>query len=205
MENLTGTLIEWGAANRAADGERDSGDLCVVRPFPDGILIAALDGAGHGSEALAAAKAAAQILESHAEESAVSLMRRCHESLRGTRGAAISMASFHPSKGVMTWLGVGNVEGVLLRTDRAARRATESLMLHRGVVGHQLPQLAGKLLHVAAGDTLIFTTDGVAHGFAKVIPPGASTERVANSILARHAKATDDALVVVARVKESGS
>ena len=204
MENVTAASMEWGVAHRALDGG-ESGDLCVVCPFPGGLLVAALDGAGHGREAAEAANTAAKILESHAEETPISLMRRCHESLRPTRGAALSLASFHTSKGVMSWIGVGNVEGVLLRTGRAGRRAIESLMLHRGVVGHRLPDLESRLLHVAPGDTLIFTTDGVAQDFAKVIPPGTPPKRAADLILARHAKANDDALVVVARCKESGS
>ena len=38
-------------------------------------------------------------------------MKRCHVALRGTRGAAISIAFISTSEGGMTWLGVGNVEG----------------------------------------------------------------------------------------------
>ena len=43
--------MKWSVAHRSLNDAADSGDLCVVQPFPDGILIAALDGAGHGREA----------------------------------------------------------------------------------------------------------------------------------------------------------
>jgi len=53
---------------------------------------------------------AAKILQAHAAERPISLLQRCHEGLRGTRGAALSVASIQTSSGFMTWSGVGNVE-----------------------------------------------------------------------------------------------
>ena len=41
----------------------------------------------------------------------------------------------------MTWLGVGNVDGFLLRADNQTKPAHESLFLRGGVVGYQLPSL----------------------------------------------------------------
>jgi hypothetical protein len=101
----------------------------------------------------------------------------------------------------MTWLGVGNVEGLLVRADPAAKPKSESLVLRPGVVGRKLPPLVGAVLAVEAGDTLVFTTDGVSQGFAKLIARGAPPKRTADLILARHGKRTDDALVVVARYR----
>jgi hypothetical protein len=70
------------------------------------------------------------------------------------------------------------------------------------VVGRQLPPLVGTVLPVETGDTLVFTTDGVSPGFAKLIPQAATPKQTADLILARHGKKSDDALVVVARCKE---
>jgi hypothetical protein len=68
MEDVTTLSIEWSIAHRSMDDAAESGDLCVVQPFPDGIVVAVLDGAGHGREAGLAVSIAAKILESHAEE-----------------------------------------------------------------------------------------------------------------------------------------
>jgi len=198
MENVITLSMKWSVAHRPLNDAAESGDLCVVQSFHNGILIAVLDGAGHGSEAGAAVKVAAKILESHPEERTISLLRLCHEGLRTTRGAALSVASIRPSEGFMTWSGVGNIEGTLFRGDPAFGPRSETLVNRAGVVGKTLPALTGTVLPIEAGDTLVFTTDGVSHGFAKLIAPGAPPKRTADLILARHGKNSDDALVVVA-------
>jgi phosphoserine phosphatase RsbX len=199
METLVSSAIEWGVASRALPGQTTSGDLNVVKSFPDGVLVAALDGLGHGEEAATAAAVAATTLERHAGEPVKTLVQRCHEALRATRGVAMSVASFNVSRGLVTWLGVGNVEGVLLRRSFTRAMAEVPLLLRAGVVGFQLPSLDVEVVPVSAGDTLIFATDGIhsdfAHGLARSNPP----QKAAEKILARHAKATDDALVLVAR------
>ena len=59
METLASSAIEWGVASRALPGQPTSGDLNVVKSFPDGVLVAALDGVGHGEQAATAARIAA--------------------------------------------------------------------------------------------------------------------------------------------------
>jgi phosphoserine phosphatase RsbX len=199
METLALSPIEWGVASRALPGQPTSGDRSVVQPFEDGVLVAALDGIGHGEDAATAASVAAATLEAHAAERLTLLVQRCHEALRGTRGVTMSVASFNVSRGLVAWLGVGNVEGVLLRRGFVLGGLEKSLMLRAGVVGLQLPLLEAEVLEVAAGDTFIFATDGIQPDFsrrpARKYPPRTAAE----NILARHGKTTDDALVLVAR------
>ena len=196
--------MTWSIAHRPLNDGAESGDLCVVQPFPHGILIAVLDGSGHGMEAAAVVKIASELIKSHADESPIPLMRRCHDGLRTTRGAALSIASIRTSEGLMTWLGVGNVEGLLVRADPTAKPKSESLVLRPGVVGRTLPPLVGAVLAMEAGDTLVFTTDGVSQGFTKLIARDAPPKRTADLIFDRYTKKTDDALVVVARCQEDG-
>jgi hypothetical protein len=201
MAGMNDLTVDWGVAHRAIEDNGASGDLCVVRRFAEGTLVAVLDGLGHGREAAEAVAIAAGILEEHPEEPPPGLLLRCHIALRETRGAALSMASINVVESTMAWLGVGNVEGVLLRANHGGPPRSESLLLRGGVVGRRLPTPGISILRVAAGDTLIFATDGVAHGFTSGLPPGVPPERAAQWILARHGKRTDDALVVVARVE----
>jgi negative regulator of sigma-B (phosphoserine phosphatase) len=198
METLVSSMIECGVAARALPGQARSGDLELVKSFPDGVLVAALDGVGHGEEAAAAAMAAAAILVAHAQESVIALVERCHEGLRTTRGVAMSIASFNVPQGLITWMGVGNVQGVLLRRLLPAM-AEESLLLRGGVVGVQLPSLQAAVLPICAGDTLVFTTDGISTDFDRGLARNHPPRKAAENILARHGKTTDDALVLVAR------
>jgi len=193
------TLLEWGIAALTLPSETESGDSHVVAPFRDGALVAVVDGLGHGSEAAIAARAAITVLQRHAGEAAMPLVRRCHEELRRTRGAVLSIASFNGLNNTMTWLGVGNVEGMLFRASATALPQREAILLRGGVVGYQLPPLRETVLPVARGDTMIFVTDGIRDGFAEKSPIGRHTGNVADDILARFARHTDDALVLVAR------
>ena len=192
-------LIETGVASAMREGQTQSGDRHVVKSFIDGVLVAVVDGLGHGHEAAAAAKTAITILESHAGEPLISLLRRSHETLRFTRGVVMSVACFSAPEGSMTWLGVGNVEGVLLRANPKASRHGESLLLLGGVVGSKLPLLHAFTVPVARDDTLIFTTDGIESGFTENLTLSDPPQKTAEKIIAMHSKKTDDALVLVAR------
>src|SRR5207249_2425217 len=199
METLTSSILEWGVASRAMPGQSNSGDLQVVTSFPSGMLVAALDGIGHGDEAASAASAVRAILEAHAAEPIIALIERCHEGLRATRGVAVSVASFNMPQGLITWMGVGNVQGVLLRRGPSGSGTEESLLLRAGVVGVQLPSLRVSVLSVSAGDTLVFATDGIETDFDRRLARNDRPRQAAESILSRHGKTTDDALVLVAR------
>src|SRR6266508_2143354 len=197
----TPALIEWGVATLALPGETQSGDLHLVKPVGTGALVAVVDGLGHGAEAASAAQAAVAALERHATESPVPLIERCHRALHGTRGAVMSVALFARRERSMTWFGIGNVEGLLLYGDGAARSGSPraSLVTRGGIVGSELPRLHPVVLPIAPGDTLIFATDGIREGFADGLSPEAPPQQLADQILARHGKGTDDALVLVAR------
>lgn len=197
-------MIEWGVAKRTLPGEAHCGDVHLVKPIANGMLLAVADGLGHGLEAAAAARAAVTALERHADESPLALVERCHRALHGTRGAVLSLALVNQHERSLTWLGVGNVEGTFLYGADGARRGRATLVTRGGIVGSELPRLQPETLRVAPGDTLIFATDGIREGFAEGLPPEATPQHVADHILARHVKGTDDALVLVARLVSGG-
>jgi negative regulator of sigma-B (phosphoserine phosphatase) len=194
-------LVELGIAARGLAGEPESGDAHAAKPFPGGLLLAAIDGLGHGEDAATAAGIARATLEEHAGEAAESLFERCHERLRRTRGVVMSLASFSEAGGTMTWLGVGNVEGKLLRGDARGRWSGESILLHGGVVGYQMPRLRPTTISVTAGDLLVFATDGVHAGFVDGLEGSGPAQGIADRILASHSRKDDDALVLVARYR----
>src|SRR2546422_912956 len=97
-------LIEWGVATLALPGEAQSGDRHLVKQVGTSVLVAVVDGLGHGAEAATAAQAAVAALERHATESPVPLIERCHRALKGTRGAVMSVALIGRPDRSMTWL-----------------------------------------------------------------------------------------------------
>jgi hypothetical protein len=192
-------LLEWGVASQALPGEAVCGDMHLVEPFPNGALVAAIDGVGHGVEAAAAAGVAVATLRAHAQEALLPLLQRCHETLRPTRGVVLTLASFNALDETITWVGVGSVEGVLLRAAGKTGSAHEEVVVYGGIVGLQLPPVRCAVTPVAPGDTLVLATDGIRSAFAEGLPLHDSPQRLADSILARDVKGTDDALVLVAR------
>jgi negative regulator of sigma-B (phosphoserine phosphatase) len=200
METVRVPLVEYGVARFTLPGQGDSGDRHLIWPNADVILLAAIDGIGHGQEAANAAKAATSVLMSCANEPIISLVERCHEKLRSTRGAAMSLASIDASHGMMTWLGIGNVQGVLMRAGARKGTVQEALLLRSGVVGSQLPPLQAAVLPIANGDTVVFVTDGVRSEFVESLTALENPQRAADRILERHRSGNDDALVLIARL-----
>jgi negative regulator of sigma-B (phosphoserine phosphatase) len=98
----------------------------------------------------------------------------------------------------MSWVGIGNVEGRLVRL-RRAHPSNETLIVFRGAAGIHLQRVRAATLGVRPGDALVFATDGIDARFGDALTIGRSAEEMAREILQGHAKPNDDALVVVAR------
>jgi hypothetical protein len=180
-------------------GEVTSGDLAIFTWLPDGPLVAAIDGLGHGCEAARAAEAAGKVLRECASPDLVRLVERCHGALSHTRGAAISLAFVSLLKSTMTWLGVGNVEGRVMSGDPSARRLKGSLALGSGVPGHELPRMRTATIDVRPGDVLVLATDGIKTAFADSLDTSGSPQAISERIMTGYRRPTDDALVVAVR------
>jgi hypothetical protein len=89
------------------------------------------------------------------------------------------------------------VEAVLVRG--GAGRGKESVTPRGGVVGYQLPPLRAAAVSVATGDTLVMATDGIRSAFLAELRAPATPAQLAREVFSRHARGTDDALVLVAR------
>jgi negative regulator of sigma-B (phosphoserine phosphatase) len=192
--------IEYGVATFVKPGNNRSGDVEVVSFYDGGALLAVIDGLGHGDEAFIAAQCAKTTIEAHPREPVEALVQRCHAALRPTRGAVMSLAAIDLARGTMRWLGVGNVQGIVRRSDSSARPAREELLLRSGVVGAQLPTLRSAAIPIRRRDTLIFTTDGIRSNFADGLLASATPHSLAQNILANHLQGSDDALALVARI-----
>ena len=195
--------IEIGIAHVARAGELRSGDRCVVKTAAERTLIGVIDGVGHGPEAALAADAAVEVLDTFAGESVSLLMQRCHERLRCTRGAAITLIVLHPAANAAEWVGAGNVAAVVSQTESPGRKRCRELLIRSGIAGSLLPSTEALSLTVRRGDTVVLATDGVHRTFIDGVVSGQSAQRLAEQLLAKYGTSQDDALVAVARLAES--
>lgn len=194
---MNSNIVEWGVAAKELSGAPISGDLHLVKPIDHGVLVAVADGLGHGKPAAEAAELAINVVSQCAYEPLIRVLERCNQKLNRTRGAVMSLAFFNALDNTMTWLGVGNVEGLLMRWVPGEKHSKEVLLLSAGVVGVRLPPLRTRVLPIAPRDTLIFATDGIRPGFDEGINLFQTPDKIAQSILARNGLETDDALVLV--------
>ena len=192
--------LRYAIATLALPGNARSGDLEVVDLHPAGALLAVIDGLGHGESAAQAAENARLTVQSHLRDSPETLLQRCHQELRRTRGVVMSVAAIDFELGQLNWLGVGNVRGVLYRAAGTPEARREELLLRPGVVGAQLPALRATVTPVGRGDMLILATDGVRSDFADQPALIVEPRVLADRILAQYGRRTDDALVLVAQL-----
>lgn len=198
MTAICNEELDWGVAARPLPGEELCGDHHLVARTATGWLLAVADGLGHGPKAAVASQTLVDVLKQHLELPPVELIRLCHEALRNTRGSAAAIVTIDGTRCLLSWVGVGNVEGVILHGDPAASSA-EYITMRGGIVGYRMPGLQPSFLPLRDGDLLALATDGIESDFVRALLPSHPPEEMAASILDRYAKPTDDALILVAR------
>lgn len=191
--------IDAAFATAPLPGQTESGDLSLIKRVGVGTLVAVVDGLGHGEEAATAAHAAVGALDRYAREPLSELVRRCHEALVGLRGVVLGLAYLDPQAATMTWLGVGNVGGILLRADSGSKPARITLVQSAGFIGGEPPHPTTRSVPLAYGDTVMLFSDGIKEAFADSVVLTNTPKQIADSVIGRHTKGNDDALILVAR------
>jgi phosphoserine phosphatase RsbX len=193
--------IEWAANSRPRPGESVCGDrMIAVDVDGTAALIGVLDGLGHGTEAAEAASCGVDVLRAARAEPLDVLVQRCHRALSGTRGVAMTLARLDFRTDTLSWAGIGNVAADLVAKHPAGVEVRSSARLAGGIVGYRIPEaLTPQEVPIRPGDLLVITSDGVVEDHLDDIDFAASSLAIANQILRRHAKDSDDALVLAAR------
>ncbi len=191
--------IETAFATLPLPGQKESGDLCLIKRVGKGTLVAVVDGLGHGEDAASAAHAAVGALDKHSRLPLIDLVQRCHEAMVGMRGVVLGLAYLDPQAATLTWLGVGNIGGILLRADLGNRPARISLVPSAGFIGAEQIHPTTRSVPLALGDTVVLFSDGIKDGFADSLVLAHSPQEIADFVIGRHVKGNDDAFVLVAR------
>src|SRR5258708_7653498 len=108
-----------GLASRPLFGETVSGDSWAIRFDGNAALILMADGLGHGLLAAAASGAAVDAFSRAIDPSPLNLVRTIHQALRGTRGAAIAVASVEFGERCVRFCGLGNIAGTVLSPSKS--------------------------------------------------------------------------------------
>jgi serine phosphatase RsbU (regulator of sigma subunit) len=188
-------VISVAAATRNFPGELVSGDGWRLDRSTDYYRIALIDGLGHGVLAAEATQLADNALALEPGLRPSDALRVCHVALRGTRGAAMSVALIDPISRKLTSAGVGNVDIRLIQGGRERRSSSD-----RGIVGSVLPTIHDYTADLTADWLLVLHSDGISSRFTLASlawQPSEGIQSLADAILREHARPTDDATVVV--------
>jgi len=174
-------MVEYGVASSPFRARSES-----VRPAPGMLPITygisgllRLTALGHG-EKLNAFQAAAAFIRNFCRRTNISLsVERCHERLRATRGVVLSLASIDPGKRMMTWLGVGNVQGVLVRAD-AKKEMSRSHFCCERASSVPVTALQPTVLRIVQEKPFFFATDGVRSIFPVTLSARENPQRSAD-------------------------
>lgn len=193
--------IEWARAGRPLPSEYTSGDRGIAVDIDGGAaLFGVVDGLGHGPDAAVAALRAVEAVTRASSQRLEVLIQLCHRLLEGTRGVAMTLARVDFATNTLTWTGVGNVAADLVAKVPAGSHIRSSVRLTAGIVGYRIPEIRpAQVVTMRAGDLLLISTDGVAEGRLEHIDFAAPAAAIAEEILGKHAKDSDDAMVLAAR------
>jgi Stage II sporulation protein E (SpoIIE) len=186
--------IAAGGYSRPLPGFVECGDTFVIELVerePGGaLLVAVVDGLGHGNEAGIAAHAAARTVLGHRELPLEQILRHCDQQLHPTRGAAMAVLRLE-ADGRGEFCGVGNIEVQSLAGQPAG------LFCLPGIVGHSVRVLRTMPFTMQSGDIYCLHTDGVSsRGDLRGCLPGAP-QTVARRIVDAWGRPHDDATAVV--------
>lgn len=193
-----------GAVNVPLTGEAVCGDSWAVQEEASGrVRVLVADGLGHGDQASVASRKAVEVFGAGSCLSLVSLFERMHIALKGTRGAAVSVAEIDPSAGEVSYLGIGNIAASIVIEGKSA-----GLVSHNGTIGVQYRNLQKFSYKWTADALLIMHSDGIKTQWQLERYLGISRRHpaiIAGVLYRDYQRENDDSTIVVLRERPTGN
>ena len=191
--------LALGAVCLPVTGEAANGDAWAVRHGALSTRLLLVDGLGHGPNAAAASA----LFEQNAQRPLEQLLQLIHAGLRGTRGAAVALADWVAATGLVHFVGVGNLNGLLLGAGRNLH-----MLSHNGTAGVEARKIQVHSYPWPAGGLMVLHSDGLATHWSLASYPGLvdrDPALIAGVLYRDHQRPRDDCTVVVARVAASNA
>ena len=194
-QNPDGSVI-YGAALRTLTGEKECGDGFLFHSTDNHVLIALIDGLGHGSHAHAAAEAAIEYLKEFADQPIEPMLQKTHGEMRSNRGAVAFVGKINLSSKVMECASIGNI-GFKLNVKSEKK---QYMLPVPGVIGHTLKRIVVNDIELADGDEIILHSDGISSRFKPEELEAVDPAERATEIVNRFGYDHDDASVLIVKV-----
>jgi len=197
MPRITVPEINLSVFSRPFPGQRYNGDAYFVKRYEDKVMFAVIDGLGHGQGAQEASQAAVNCLENYYRRPFAEIFQLCHQWLKKTRGAAMSLCRINLKDRVMTHAGIGNVQTRVYSSEKAP-----APFCINGTLGVAMRMVKVDDYPLPEDSIIIMFSDGISSRFSPKNLPGflsLKPQGLAKRIMDNHAKDNDDATIVVGR------
>ena len=177
-------------------GETVCGDAWSARSTPTGLAVVVADGLGHGASAHAAASEALRVFHALEDASPARILTEMHQSLRATRGAAVSVAAIDLEGRSVTYAGVGNIAALI-----ASSEGQQRMVSINGTLGAAAAKPREFSYELPRGAMVVLYSDGLLSQTGMAAYPGLIEHdpAVAAAVLYRDFnRGKDDATVVAA-------
>jgi anti-sigma regulatory factor (Ser/Thr protein kinase) len=190
--------LQFGAVNVCKPGQEVCGDAWGAEQTAETSTLLVADGLGHGYEASLASHEAVRIFHENPDLSPAELVERCHQGLRGSRGAAVSVARINRTRGTLVFCGVGNVAAQIY----GGSKISQHLVSVNGTAGHQIQRIREFNYPWPDNGMLLLYSDGLATGTGLDGQPSLALRDpslIAGALYRDFSRGHDDATVVVAK------
>jgi hypothetical protein len=192
--------MEVAALSRPKPGEDANGDAYLVEKCYDNdspdteekVLIAVVDGVGHGKNAEIASRTTIDFIKSHKHKylSLKDMVKSLHNALLGTRGAVIGICEL--SSGELSYVGIGNISAQIV-----SQKEQYHLTSMNGVLGWNLRKVNEFKYNFSSG-LLVMNSDGIGRFTASEYISD-DLPAMASKIMNQRGKDNDDATIVIVR------
>jgi serine/threonine protein phosphatase PrpC len=142
--------------NRAKIGEQVSGDKVIVREIDDQLLLAVIDGVGHGSEADLVSQLMADYLNNLNQiDEPARIIEQLDQISKPCIGAAVGIVRIKRQQQQVDFAGVGNIAGYLMGHHHSSFASRD------GSVGCHSRTALSQSKTLAPGDLIIMHSDGI--------------------------------------------
>jgi len=183
--------IDTGIVIRPCQGEIVCGDAQLVLDDGETLLVAVVDGLGHGPGAAAASEPFLEFVAEHPSLPLDALMLECSSHISGTRGAAAAIVRIDRAGKKLSFVGVGNIH-----FHSAAETPMNPVCLP-GIVGHRVRKVVAYDFDLPETGRFVLCSDGISSRIhMEDYEEKTLAQEIADAVLVQHGKSHDDATCV---------
>lgn len=198
--SMTPCPLAFGAATRVHPSMNVNGDAFVVKTWDAALLVAVIDGLGHGQFAHRAAQTARRYVDTHFDQPPAEIFRGVGRACHATRGVVMAIARFDWARGRLTFASVGNVQARVFDSPEPMH-----FIVRRGILGVNAPNPLVSEHCWEPTSVMVLHSDGLKTNWNwetfRHFANGSATT-LAQQLLRALAKEDDDATVVVVKGRQ---